>query len=62
MVATIQTSIVEAFVFGFRMVMVICAGLALASSVVAWLMIYSERVVAGLLPAKTGHSPVTTRY
>jgi EmrB/QacA subfamily drug resistance transporter len=60
-VATIRTGIVQAFIFGFRVVMVICAGLALASSVVAWLMISSDRVVAGLRLAKTGHSPVTTR-
>jgi hypothetical protein len=60
-VATIRTGIVQAFIFGFRVVMVICAGLALASSVVAWLMISSDRVVAGLRLAKTGHRPVTTR-
>jgi len=37
--AAIKGSIGEAFVFGFRIVMVICAGLSLASSAVAWLMI-----------------------
>jgi EmrB/QacA subfamily drug resistance transporter len=37
--AVIKESIAEAFVFGFRIVMLICAGLAVASSVVAWLMI-----------------------
>ncbi len=40
--ATINKSIGEAFVFGFRIVMLICAGLSLASAAVAWLMI-SER-------------------
>jgi len=35
----IKDSIAEAFVFGFRMVMWICAGLSLASSAVAWVMI-----------------------
>jgi EmrB/QacA subfamily drug resistance transporter len=35
----IKESIGEAFVFGFRIVMVICAGLSLASAAVAWLMI-----------------------
>jgi EmrB/QacA subfamily drug resistance transporter len=37
--AIIQGAIAEAFVFGFRLVMVICAGLSVASSTVAWLMI-----------------------
>jgi hypothetical protein len=32
-------SVGEAFVFGFRIVMLICAGLSVASSAVAWLMI-----------------------
>jgi EmrB/QacA subfamily drug resistance transporter len=37
--AVIRTSISSAFVFGFRIVVLICAGLSLASAVVAWLMI-----------------------
>ncbi|MGH9552639.1 MAG: hypothetical protein ACRD3W_24885, partial [Terriglobales bacterium] len=37
--ATVREFIGEAFVFGFRIVMMICAGLSLASSAVAWLMI-----------------------
>ena len=37
MKATITQSIGEAFVFGYRIVMLICAGLALASAAVAWL-------------------------
>jgi EmrB/QacA subfamily drug resistance transporter len=37
--ALIRTSISHAFVFGFRTVMLICAGLSLASALVAWLMI-----------------------
>jgi EmrB/QacA subfamily drug resistance transporter len=37
--AVIRASISRAFVFGFRIVMFICAGLSLASAVVAWLMI-----------------------
>ncbi|MGB8988192.1 MAG: hypothetical protein WCC37_16440, partial [Candidatus Sulfotelmatobacter sp.] len=37
--AAISKSIGEAFVFGFRVVMLICAGLSLASSAVAWMMI-----------------------
>jgi predicted MFS family arabinose efflux permease len=36
--AIIQGALAEAFVFGFRLVMVICAGLSVASSTVAWLM------------------------
>ncbi|MGA8272951.1 MAG: MFS transporter [Candidatus Sulfotelmatobacter sp.] len=37
--AAIKESIWGAFVFGYRIVMFICAGLSLASAVVAWLMI-----------------------
>src|SRR5260370_10358330 len=37
--AIIKQSIGEAFVFGYRIVMLICAGLALASAAVAWRMI-----------------------
>jgi EmrB/QacA subfamily drug resistance transporter len=37
--AAVKESIAEAFVFGFRLVMLICAGLSLASAAVAWLMI-----------------------
>jgi len=39
----IQRSIGEAFVFGFRIVMLICAGLSLASAGVAWFMIPKGR-------------------
>jgi EmrB/QacA subfamily drug resistance transporter len=38
-VAAIRESVKEAFVFGFRIVMLACAALSLASSAVAWLMI-----------------------
>jgi EmrB/QacA subfamily drug resistance transporter len=41
--AAIKELIAEAFVFGFRIVMLICAGLSLASAVVAWLMIPTDR-------------------
>jgi EmrB/QacA subfamily drug resistance transporter len=37
--AAIQESIAQAFVFGFRIVMLLCAGLSLISAVVAWRMI-----------------------
>jgi MFS family permease len=37
--AAIKESIGEAFVFGFRIAMLICAGLSLASAAVAWLLI-----------------------
>ncbi len=40
---TISALIGEAFVFGFRVVMLICAGLSLASTAVAWLMIRDDR-------------------
>jgi EmrB/QacA subfamily drug resistance transporter len=41
----VESSIKEAFVFGFRIVMLICAGLSLASSAVAWLMIRGKREI-----------------
>jgi EmrB/QacA subfamily drug resistance transporter len=37
--AAIKESIGEAFVFGFRIAMLICAGLSVASAAIAWLMI-----------------------
>lgn len=37
--AAIKESIAEAFVFGFRIVMWMCAGLSLASAAVTWLMV-----------------------
>jgi hypothetical protein len=37
--AAIKQSVREAFVYGFRIVMLICAGLSLGSAAVAWLMI-----------------------
>jgi len=47
--AAITHSIGEAFVFGYRIVMLICAGLALSSATVAWLMIPKSN--AGLRPS-----------
>jgi hypothetical protein len=38
----IRESVKEAFVFGFRIVMLVCAGLSLASSAVAWLTIGND--------------------
>ena len=35
----IKESVGESFVFGFRVVILICAGLSLASAAIAWLMI-----------------------
>lgn len=37
--AMIRASVFQAFVFAFRLVMLICAGLSMASAVFAWLMI-----------------------
>jgi EmrB/QacA subfamily drug resistance transporter len=45
--AAIKQSVGQAFVFGFRIVMLICAGLSLASAAVAWLMIPKDRDHAG---------------
>jgi EmrB/QacA subfamily drug resistance transporter len=44
--AKIRASIDGAFIFGFRLVMLICAGLSLASAAVAW------RMIAKPIPAK----------
>jgi len=41
--AAIKESIGEAFVFGFRIVMLICAGLSAASAAVAWIVIPKDR-------------------
>ena len=41
--SAIKGSIGEAFVFGFRIVMLICAGLSLAGAAVAWLMMPKDR-------------------
>ncbi|HWO29984.1 MAG TPA: hypothetical protein VNO32_14415, partial [Candidatus Acidoferrum sp.] len=44
----VKESIGKAFVFGFRIVMLVCAGLSLASATVAWLMILQDRIPTGL--------------
>jgi EmrB/QacA subfamily drug resistance transporter len=53
--AAIKESVGEAFVFGFRMIMLICAGLSLASAAATWVMIPKEsdrsRLSAGSDPA-----------
>jgi EmrB/QacA subfamily drug resistance transporter len=41
--ATIKELVAQAFVFGFRVVLLICAGLSLASAAVTWLVIRKER-------------------
>jgi hypothetical protein len=41
--AGIRGSIRGAFVFGFRIVMLICGGLALMGAAVAWVMIRNDR-------------------
>jgi hypothetical protein len=51
--ASIEDSIGEAFVFGFRMVMWICAGLSLASAAVAWFLIPRDRDRHGLAAGPT---------
>jgi len=40
--ATIRAAIAEAFVFAFRLIMLLCAGLAVASAAVAWRTIPSQ--------------------
>ena len=46
--AAVKESIGEAFVFGFRLVMLICTGLSLVSAAVAWLMIPMDGDRSGL--------------
>jgi EmrB/QacA subfamily drug resistance transporter len=41
--ATIRTAVAKAFVIGFRLIMLLCAGLAIASAAVAWRKIPSQR-------------------
>ena len=43
--ATLRLAIARAFVFGFRLIVLICAGLSVASAGVAWRMIPSQGVV-----------------
>ena len=49
MAAAIRVSIERAFVFAFRLVMVICAGLSIASASFAWRMIASPSPLGGRL-------------
>lgn len=48
----IKASIAQAFVFGFRIVMLLCAGLSLVSAVIAW-----RRIGAAPLPDRYGANP-----
>jgi EmrB/QacA subfamily drug resistance transporter len=48
MKTAIKESVGNAFVFGFRIVMLICAALSLASAAVAWFMIPKDRERLGL--------------
>jgi len=41
--ATIEESIGRAFVFGFRIILLICAGLSVGSAAVAWRMIREDK-------------------
>jgi hypothetical protein len=41
--AAIREAVREAFVFGFRLIMLICAGLSVASAASAWLLIPDRR-------------------
>jgi hypothetical protein len=50
----IRAQIVRSFVFGFRLVLLICSGLAVASSGVSILMIPSAKPQAGNAPRSAG--------
>jgi len=41
--AAIRSAIAQAFIFGFRLIMLLCAGLAIASAAFAWWKIPSQR-------------------
>ncbi len=58
--AAIQSSIFAAFVFGFRIVMWICAALAFFSAAVAWRMIPAGRNLAGAADCRVAE-PVELR-
>jgi len=45
--ATVRAAIAQSFVFGFRIIMLLCAALAVASAAVAWRMIPSRVVERG---------------
>jgi len=47
MAATIGVSIAQAFIFAFRLAMMICAGLSIASASFAWRMIASPSLAGG---------------
>jgi hypothetical protein len=48
----VSKSIGDAFVFGFRIIMLICVALSVASSAIAWLMIPRDsRGILGSLPS-----------
>lgn len=54
--ATLRASIDRGFVFGFRLIMLICAGLAVASAAFAWQMItFDRQVVPGHYRSPHGH-------
>ena len=53
----IKESIGEAFVFGFRIVILICAGLSVASAAVAWFMIPKDSERPGLAARFLGLTP-----
>jgi EmrB/QacA subfamily drug resistance transporter len=46
--ATIRSAVAESFVFGFRLIMLACAALAVASAIVAWRKIPSQAAMTAL--------------
>jgi EmrB/QacA subfamily drug resistance transporter len=53
----IRSAIAESFIFGFRLIMLLCAGLAIASAAVAWRKIPAES--ATTVPELSGVRPPT---
>jgi len=48
--AAIRESVREAFVFGFRLIMLICTGLSVASAAAAWLLIPDNKGTLRAVP------------
>lgn len=58
--AVVDNSIRQAFVFGFRLIMLTCAGLSVTSSAVAWLML-PKAGTAGGGKSPTNHSKISDK-
>ena len=60
--SAIESSILSSFVFGFRLVMWICAALALASAAIAWRMIPAPSAVTAAQQVRAGKADGSLTY